>query len=348
MALLGAVMSGLAVGAQDVPAVSVDRAAAARQSNEIPDAAPHARVSGRVIPSEGFQLIGGTVSIAAIVPSSTAGPDAGVLMPDGSFAFTSVPPGTYEIRARGQLDPGGATHLATFRLLVEGRDVTGVLMPLLPGAVLSGRVTFDGSGTPATAGLRVRAPLPDGTTFGEALSGDVMADGSFVLRGLLAGTHLVRVEGLPEGWVLQRVLLRGQDITDAGLDAGHGQRIEHITIALTRTASDLAGRITDAAGAPVPDALVLVIPLAEQFWHAASRRLAVLRSDAAGRYRIRGLPDGEYRASAALDVEMDDAYRPDVLRSMSARGVPLTIGGVTPRILDLTLTSSRAGRAPAR
>ena len=49
-----------------------------------------------------------------------------------------------------------------------------------------------------------------------------------------------------------------------------------------------------------------------------------------------------------MPVERKPLFRPDVLRSMSARGVPLTIDGVTPRILDLSLASSRAGRAPAR
>jgi hypothetical protein len=104
--------------------------------------------------------------------------------------------------------------------------------------------------------------------------------------------------------------------------------------------------VRDPSGKAVPDAMVLVIPLAQQFWHRTSRRFGLLRTGVDGRFRIRGLPEGEYRALASLDVDEAVAFQTPVLERLSDAGLPLTLEGVEARVLDLTLTpTGNAGRA---
>jgi hypothetical protein len=307
-----------------------------------------ARVSGRITAPNQARLASGTVIMTHAASALTVPSQDSMILPDGTFTFSNVLPGRYEIRARGELAPGGTAHFATLRVLIEGSDVTNLEMALLPGALISGQLAFEPMRTavpPSIDGVRVRAPLTDGSTFGDALTGEVQANFSYTIRGVMAGSHFLSVEGLPYPWIVKSVVSRGQDITDVGLEADARQRFDNVKITLTDAATELSGVVRDAAGKTVPDAIVLVIPLAQQFWHRTSRRFGLLRSGADGRFRIRGLPEGEYRALASLDVDEAVAFQTAVLERLSDAGAPLTLKGVEARALDLTLTATAsAGR----
>jgi hypothetical protein len=307
-----------------------------------------ARVSGRITAPNQARLASGTVILTHGTTALTVPSQDSMIFPDGTFTFSNVLPGRYEIRARGELAPGGTAHFATLRLLIEGSNVANLEMALLPGALISGQLAFEPVRTavpPSIDGVRVRAPLTDGSTFGDALTGEVQPNFSYTIRGVMAGSHFLSVEGLPYPWIVKSVVSRGQDITDVGLEADARQRFDNVKITLTDAATELSGIVRDAAGKAVPDAIVLVIPLAQQFWHRTSRRFGLLRTGADGRFRIRGLPEGEYRALASLDVDEAVAFQTPVLERLSDAGAPLTLKGVEARTLDLTLTSTTsAGR----
>lgn len=359
-ALLGAVGLGLlgldggpavraaALGIAAAPAVAAQEPPQAASPKE---AAPKGgRVSGRLLLPAGFSLSAATITIAGSAggPDSSLRPEDMTILPDGSFQFRSVPAGAWEIRARARVTPGGITHYATFRLLMEARDVEALVMPLYPAASLTGTVSVEPSGTPLPPGARLHAPPADGSAFGDA-AGDLLPGGGFTLTDLIAGPHLLQIDGLPEPWVVERVMARGQDVTDAGLELAAGQRIENVLVTVTRASTELSGRVRGAAGQPVADALVLVIPLAEQFWGPLSRRLARRHTDAEGRFSVRGLPAGEYRAVATTEFEDAETSAPALLRRLSETGTAVSIDATTPHAIDLPLTIvSRQGRDSGR
>jgi hypothetical protein len=302
------------------------------------------RVSGSIAAEARRPLLSGAVMLAPIrgewlnaVPTQDV-----VILPDGSFAFRNVPPGTYQIRARGQVEPGGKSLFATYKVLVDGRDIGNVELLLQPGASIAGHLAVE-AGRPAKPDLgkvRVRAPFSDGSSFGDTVTGEILPDGSFMVGGLMAGSHTLAVEGLPYPWVVKSVTYRGQDITDAGIDiSGRQQRFDDVRVVVTDVASELSGIVRDQAGAAVPDATVLIVPLSEMFWTRTGRRLGVLRTDAAGRYRVRGLPAGEYRAVASLEMDESEAYRPGLLRNFREIGAVLSLKPLEQRALDLSLSS---------
>lgn len=270
-----------------------------------------------------------------------------MIMGDGTFIFRNTPPGRYQIRARGEVEPGGTALFATFKVVIEGQDITDVNMLLIPGASVSGSVLVEAVRTPRPAawpGAQVRAPLGDGSPFGDAPTGDVRPDGSYSIRGIKAGAHVIRVEGLPFPWLLKSVTHRGQDITDLGLEAESRQRFEDVRVTLTDVASEVSGTVMDTKGSPVADAMVVILPLSQQFWSRTSRRFGLLRTDAGGRYRLRGLPAGEYRAIASIELDETDAYRRERLQTFSEAGVPLSLKPLEQRRLDLPLTSLAPSR----
>jgi carboxypeptidase family protein len=307
-----------------------------------------ARVTGTIVTSDRRQLISGAVimspihtEVLAVVPTRDV-----VILPDGSFEFRNVPPGRYQIRARGEVEPNGTALFATFTVSVMGRDISDVSMTLVPGASVEGSIVVEGARAARTlpAGLRVRAPFADGSSFGDSLTGDVLLDGSYRIRGLMKGTHLITVEGLQYPWTLKSVLYKGIELADVGLDVDSKQEFKDVRVVITDRAAELAGTVRDPRGREAPDAMVLVMPASPQFWTRTSRRFGVLRTDASGRYRLRGLPPGEYRALATFDVDESEAFRQDLIESLFSRGVPVTVRELEQRALDLPLVSLSAAR----
>jgi hypothetical protein len=306
-----------------------------------------ARVSGTIATSDRRQLISGNIIMSPIHGQGlTSVPAEDVeILPDGSFSFRNVPPGRYQIRARGDVAPGAISLFATFRVVVEGRDIAHIDLVLLPGASLEGTLLVEAVRQPepaSLAGLRVRAPFADGSTFGDTPTGDVQTDGSYVIRGMMAGSHYIGVEGLQDPWVIKSVTHQGRDITDTGIHAQSRQQFRNVRVIITDVATDLSGMVRDAGGRPAAEATIVVVPLAEQFWTRTSRRFGLTRSGDDGRYRIRGLPAGEYRVVATTETDETEVYRRDLLRQLVDAGLPLSLEPLESRALDLALTSTSA------
>jgi hypothetical protein len=339
-----------------------DRPAAISSPNQaapLPAAAPDVaqqpggvHVRGTIATPDRRPLINGALIMTR---AQTEGPvptvDAAIF-PDGSFVFSGVLPGIYQIRALAQTEAGGTPLFALYRIAVTGTDMDNVHLTLTPGASVSGKVSVDtggGAKPPPFLNMRVRAPLADGSSFGEALTGDVLRDGSFTIRGVMTGTHLVIVEGLPSPWVLGSVMDRDHDVTDTGIQADSGRRFDDVRVTITSVASDVSGTVHDGDGRGVAGALVMLVPVPQQSWAVVGRRFARRRTDAAGHYSVRGLPSGEYRAAASLGLDDRDGYRPDILRAVGEAGLRVRLDDLAARVVDLPLTRmAPPGRTPAR
>jgi hypothetical protein len=239
----------------------------------------------------------------------------------------------------------GPALFATFVVFIEGRDVDNLQLTLRPGGTLDGQVTLaaeHAEPSPTLSALRVRAPSADGG-LGEALTGKVRADGRFVLRDLMTGDHQIVVDNLPSPWVVKSVVLRGRDITDAGIEILEGQQLHDARITITDRASELSGRVLEH-GVLVADTAVLVYPVTPQFWLRSHRRMRLTRTDAEGRFRVRGLPEGEYLAIASSEIDEEDLGRRDRLESMRALATPVSIGGPDARVtIELPLIGALPG-----
>jgi hypothetical protein len=265
--------------------------------------------------------------------------DATVL-PDGAFVFSNVPPGSYLIRALAQTEPNGPPLFALFRVTVRGPDVDNITLKLLPGATISGRLVADSSHDSfpnALTTVHVRAPFSDGGSFGDAQTGAPRRDGAFVIRGVMAGTHLLAVDGLPSPWSVKSVTYRGQDITDTGVQADSAQQLEDVTITVTDTGSEVSGTVRDDRARVVSNARVLFVPVPAQLWPAGSRRFARSLTDAAGHYSVRGLPAGDYKIAAVPELDDRSVYRTEVLRAVREEGVAITVGASGNQVVDLSL-----------
>jgi hypothetical protein len=274
------------------------------------------------------------------------------LRPDGRFLFRNVPPGSYQLRARASNDPSQVLLFGSFAVQVDpGRDVPELIVTLAPGAVVHGTVEWVGNGAKAAAARsrpRVRAPFADGTSFGDALTGDVAADGTFRLRGVMTGSHFFAIEGLPEPWALTRVRVQGKEAVLQPIDLHEGEQLANVRLIVTTTVTDVSGLITDSNGRAAPDALILLTPPGTVHWVRGDPRFRMARADGTGRYRMRSLPPGAYQVAALIAVDELAAWRPEWLSRIDRHGRPFLVAdAAAPQTLNLVAVPPHALPAAA-
>jgi protocatechuate 3,4-dioxygenase beta subunit len=299
-----------------------------------------ARIAGAMVAPEGRRLRNGAVLLIprdGMLPLPLAAEDVD-LRPDGHFDFRNVPPGTYQVRARAQVAADAPMLFGTFAVTVEERDIDGLSIVLAPGAVVQGRVEWQpASARPAHTEryLRVRAPLADGSSLGDSHPGEAARDGSFSIPGLMAGSHFVVVEGLPEPWAVTRVVVRGRDLQGQPMSVAPGDRLHGVRVVVSAATGDLAGIVRNQAGRPAADTLVVTMPQSLRAATRADPRFRVTRTDATGHYRFRALSPGTYRVAAVAGLEEIVARRPEWIDTLARLGVPVSVGP-EPRTEDLT------------
>ena len=122
-------------------------------------------------------------------------------LPDGSFEFTNVAPGKYDLYAFSSVE------VAWRYVTVAGTDVSGVEMQTMPGSHITGRVTFEGPDVPAPQDIGL-TPVPANPDFapfvGVANHAEVHDDWSFEIMNV-SGPRRLRILGGPPGWSLKAI-----------------------------------------------------------------------------------------------------------------------------------------------
>ncbi len=163
-------------------------------------------------------------------------------------------------------------------------------------SVLRGQVVAADNGAPIRR-AQIRIAAPDAR---ESRVATTDAQGRFEIKELPAGRYTMTAS--KGGFVSLQYGQRRPTESGTPIELGDNQTIDRITIALPR-GSVLGGRITDEFGEPVANAVVTAFRYA---YAGGARRLqpagqnARDTTDDQGRYRLFGLPPGEYYVSAIL------------------------------------------------
>jgi hypothetical protein len=163
-------------------------------------------------------------------------------------------------------------------------------------------------------------------------------DWSFELK-LPPGRTRLFLFGTPPEWDVKAVRSRGVDVTDTGLDVKPGEDLTNIEIELTNRATETTGLVTDQRGEPVRDYAVVVFARDPQKWGPHSRSVRTARSDQDGRFRIGGLPSGDYFGYAVDFIEPGQERDAEFLDRIQTSATPFTLGEGGTRILSLKLNT---------
>ena len=264
----------------------------------------------------------------------------------GTFEIRAVPPGRYTLRAAtrrgGRRLRGGFGERPMFasqRLNIDGFDVNGLALVLLPGATLSGSVVFETTeGLPSgTTSIRVTVETLQNISLSGNPERRLDEDGTFEMQNVSGGPKLVRARGVPNGWMLKAVYLDSQDVIDTPLEFSDLTRVDGFRVVLTDQVSRITGIIQDREDTPLTDYTVVAFPLDNSLWQPRSRYIKAARPDQNTRYEIKGLPSGNYLVSAVDSVQEDEWFDPQFLQRLRFEGIRMSLNNGESKDLNLAL-----------
>jgi hypothetical protein len=263
---------------------------------------------------------------------------------DGRFVAPPLTPGHYAFvgRAGDAGAPASAPTLYSGEVdfFVGDADVSGVILQFDRGVAVTGRLMLPGGSTPADF-TRVRlglAPVDSLASFGPAPpAATIQPDGAFKFDGIAAGKW--RVTGsLPGGWSLRSAILDGHDTLDVPFDVGRGQALSGLVVTVTDRPTEISGTLRDAAGQLTSEYSMAAFSTDRSLWTSAPRRVSnAVRLSSDGRYRVVGLPPGEYYLSAISDFDPAQLGDPAFLESLISQSVKVTLGEGERRVQDLKI-----------
>ena len=295
------------------------------------------RVSGTVVDSNGAP----TQALLNLVPAGF-GDDVGLQMgnparvlPDGTFTILNVVPGEYVLTVNGRATGNATPEVASVTLTVGNEDLSGVSVATSKGGTIRGSVVTDNNAKVVTTNIQVSVQSLRPTPGGFLPRTQVSGAGTFELNGLI-GAQLLRVDRLPEGWVVKSIRANGRDITDTPLEF-RGSEGATVQVVLTNRISEVSGAVK-ANGQPVTSASVVLFPEDAAQWAFPSRRVRMVRVDQNGVFRAQSLPPGERYLAVAVDyLEQGEFQDPAFLERVRGRATAFSLSEGENKNVDLTL-----------
>ena len=192
-------------------------------------------VSGRVVDADG-RSVGNVplrITYGGGLPSGRS--LHATVAADGRFRLAGFPPATYVLQTRSDDTPSETDETPTISaatVIVDGHDVTGVVVRPVSMVVVSGRATVSDEmlraaliQTPISLGVSLADPDRD---LGPQRPGVIAEDLTFELR-TWPGRGMITVSS--PAWLVKAVRLNGADVT-SGIDFTPGTRIEHLEVEL--------------------------------------------------------------------------------------------------------------------
>jgi hypothetical protein len=292
------------------------------------------RIWGTVIDSTGAAAGGAKVELLdATDMTAVAYPfgNFGETFRGGEFTIIDVVPGSYVLAARVSR-PGGGVETTFLPLQVNGSEIAGITLTTTSGVTINGTV----SAAPGLTLPPLRATITARSLRGSNVQSEMLDRGTaFTLSGL-SGPYSLTVEELPNGWTLQSFELNGTDVADGGYDFPPSGRLS-ARVVLTNRLTEVSG-VVSSARAGVPDADVVIFPDEPKQWVYPSRMVRAVRTNAAGHFRLVGLPPASRYFAIALDfVDADEYQDPELLERLRPRATPFSLGDGGKVAVDLVM-----------
>ena len=290
-----------------------------------------ATISGTVISQNGLPMTGESVSVtqefAGPGNMSSYGFGGGTIKADGSFTIRNIAPGEYKLSVRLAGDKDRRTEMAEAVVTVTGADIDGVSLVAGSGGFLSGKVITD-DGTPLTSTQRMRVSTRSvdssaGSGRYDQENGRVRDDMTFEVSEVF-GRQQISIGPLPSGWAVKSIDHEGHDYADLPVEIGNSQRMDGLTIVLTKTLPGVRGTLLDEKGQPA-QGLVILFPADPALWVEGSRLIRTIRPTHAGAFQLAMLPEGEYLVAARDFIEEGSWNDPEVLKELVETATKVTL-----------------------
>jgi len=294
-----------------------------------------ARLTGSAVDAQGRPMVGMVMPIPrGDSMAMMFGPPAQI-KPDGSFTLAGLAPGRYMLQARGMGGPDA--DVAYLDLTVNGDDINGIRLAATRPSVVSGRVIVDPAAATSlrasTLSLSLQSVQPDMFMIGMP-PGKVNDDFTFEIKAA-PNTARIALFGQLPGWAIKSVRYRGVDVTDSGIEFRPNEDVSDVEVELTNRVSTVSGLVTNAKGEALKDYTVVVFPQDRDKVTPNSRFMRTARPDQDGRYKVTGLPPGEYRVIALDYVDPNEWNSAEFIDGVRSKATAFSLTEGDTKSVDL-------------
>ena len=170
-------------------------------------------------------------------------------------------------------------------------------------------------------------------------AGTVDASGKFTIASVVPGLYRFNAGGAGNGWYIESAIIDGQDTLDFPFEVKPGSAPSSAVITFTDKQSQLTGTITNQRGQPAPEQTLILYPADERFWVPQSRRIRSTRPSTDGHFTFTGIPPGDYKLVAMVDVETGAWFDPAFLQQIDAASTRVTVNEGEKKVQNLQISS---------
>ena len=289
------------------------------------------RIQGRVmggnpqdLPNVGLSLMPRNPGVAALMGRGNTR-----VGPDGAFEMARVQPGSYFILAQRTGRQGGGGIVGKTLVDITTADIAGLLVPVTDPVAISGTVKIEGQPSSGLQRLVLALMSVDNLPVGTP-AGRVADAGTFKIENVFPDKYYLNVSGLPEGAFIKSVKVANQEVIDKGLDLSNARTVAMFDVLLSLKGATLEGTVTlDDKPATGSFIAVLADPLRPE--QPYLNKFATADQD--GKFTIRGLAPGDYKAYAFAESQPELSRDPGLARPYERGAAKIDVDeGATERI----------------
>jgi hypothetical protein len=231
--------------------------------------------------------------------------------------------------------PGGGlpilTGLLLRRLTVGNSDIEGLTLAIPPPASITARVVIDGEAPRDLSKVTLTVePVPAISSDNPRSGGKPAANGTFRFVDLAADRYRMRTYPSESGLYLKSMRMGGRELPEPEFDLNGSTEVEVVLSSQTASVAGVVHR--PDSDRPAAGITVVLIP--------QNKELDYLRAttDESGRFALRNIVPGEYRAFAweKLEGRTFEYYNPEFVRPVESKGVPVSLGEGASKNIELT------------
>ncbi len=243
---------------------------------------------------------------------------------DGSFAVGGVESGSYTLWLMGSFGGGAEQNrrmgrrrvLARQDVDVNGGNVDGVELALMPTVNLTGQVTFLNAAVSANNSQLQLYLQPAGqVAIGSFQVVKVDSSGAFAVNDLDPGEYMVRVANVPNGMYVQSITFNRQDVRTSGIDVSESGGGE-LDVTLKTGVGEVDGTLQAPGSSDAASGTALLIP---EIPAADGSGVFMGTAGAGGTFTIKNVPPGHY-FGYAVEQWTSIWQNVDFLRAMQRDG----------------------------
>ncbi len=242
--------------------------------------------------------------------------------PNGSFEISGLAPGNYLLTAYGR-DDGRISARGFARVAVVDADVDSIRLEIKRGAEIHGRVAMEGmTALPTTLLIFLRTKEVDFAMAGT--NARVKKDGTFEMRDVLDGAYQIETRTDCETCYLKAAKVNDVDVMENGLQVA-GAISQPLELVYSNHSARVDGVVTKGDDLPAVGAKIILVP--DQPNRKGVRLDEITTTDQYGRFTIRGVAPGAYKAFALkkFDEYYFDIDDPEFIKPFESKGESVSL-----------------------